>query len=279
MTQNQIRYAEHLENQRHNKVSEAHEHYDVFSNKRKSADAAVRTAASKEEANRINWFATKEQQRSNLAREEETFRSNRAKELETSRSNLEREKISAVANEINRQHFVNQDEATFRRLDTEWNQLENQRNLTAEQVRHNYALEGLTEMQHKETARANLANENISKSNIGLGYSQLAEASRTHRVNEGISARAQASTQKLQEEQGRAVISQAMSASRQAGAAETSASARVVESGAAVRQADVAELNATTNRKNATSNRITAISGAVRTGSEVASQIGKLLLR
>lgn len=279
MTQNQIRYAEHLEQSRHNRVAEKHEHYDVYENKRITAESAARGAEAKQEANRVNWFSAQEQQRAHLAQEAETRRSNIARESETLRSNLAKETQNAVANEISRQHYVNQDEATFRRLDTEWNQLENQRNLTAETIKHNRAVESLTAAQQAETRRANMANESIAKSNIGLGYSQLAEASRTHRANEQISSASQQATQRLQEAQGRAVISQALSASKQASAAETRASASVVQAGSSVRQSEAAQSQAESARRNATSNRINAISGAVRTGSEVASSIMKLLMR
>lgn len=278
MTQNQIRYAEHLETSRHNKVSERHEHFDVYNNKRKTAEANLRTAAAHEKSNVINWFSAQEQKRANLAKEEETSRANRAKELETNRSNLAKEQLSAVANEISRQHYVNQDEATFRRVDTEWNQLENQRNQTSESIRHNKALEELTSLAQSETHRANLANESIARSNVGLGYANLAEASRTHRVNEDINTRSQRATQRLQEAQGKATISQALSASKQASAAVTRASAAVSQAGASIRQAEAAESQARSSARKATSDRITAISQAIDTGTKVASELRKLLM-
>lgn len=82
MTQNQIAYQAHLENQRANKARETETHRSNIANER--------------ETNRSNLAKEAETNRSNIARETETNRSNVAKETETNRSNLANEMLKAT---------------------------------------------------------------------------------------------------------------------------------------------------------------------------------------
>ena len=82
MTQNQIAYQAHLENQRANKAREAETHRSNIANET--------------ETRRSNLARETETYRSNVARETETNRSNLAKETETNRSNLANEMLKAT---------------------------------------------------------------------------------------------------------------------------------------------------------------------------------------
>lgn len=82
MTQNQIAYQAHLENQRANKARETETHRSNIANE--------------EETKRSNIAREAETNRSNVAREIETNRSNLAKETETNRSNLANEMLKAT---------------------------------------------------------------------------------------------------------------------------------------------------------------------------------------
>lgn len=82
MTQNQIAYQAHLENQRANKARETETHRSNIANET--------------ETKRSNLAKEAETNRSNVAKEIETNRSNVARETETNRSNLANEMLKAT---------------------------------------------------------------------------------------------------------------------------------------------------------------------------------------
>lgn len=124
---------------------------------------------------------------------EETKRSNRANERETNRSNVAREV------ETNRHNVITEQETERHNRATEL--------LSASQVqeaqRHNMAVELQTDRAQAETERANLERENNARNqvalgyaNVGLGYSQLAEAARHNRESENLNLLSLAETQR-----------------------------------------------------------------------------------
>nr|DAG68973.1 MAG TPA: hypothetical protein [Picobirnaviridae sp.] len=167
MTRNQIEYNRLLETQRANRASEeltrTRDERSYALGQAQLAEAGRHNL--QDEA--IRRSSLDESVRSNRAREDETARSNRARELEMSRSNR------AAEAEAYRSNVARETEL-------------NRANLASEsQRRAELALD--TEIrrgQLAESQRHNRASENISWSNVSLGYSQLAEQSRANRQRE-----------------------------------------------------------------------------------------------
>jgi len=109
--------------------------------------------AVEEETKRANVAREVETVRHNLASEQETFRSNQARELETHRANV------AYEIETHRSNLAHE-------LETN---------------RHNIATE-------YETARHNKEQESIGRSQVSLGYAQLAESIRHNKATEAQTA-------------------------------------------------------------------------------------------
>lgn len=162
MTANQINYAKHREDVRHNRVSEIHEHRKIGISER----AQTETERHNREGETINWFQSREAARHNVVSESqfsdqlaETRRANQAREYETHRSNVAQE------SEARRSHLAN--EAL-------------QGSSLAESIRHNRIGE-------TETARHNLASESYNLSQLTQRRRELEESARHNREQERIS--------------------------------------------------------------------------------------------
>lgn len=176
MTANQIRYGEHLETKRHNRVSEVHEHGRVLAEQEK-ARAATTTAETgrsvlaesirhNQETERQNWWNIQnqrvEEQRHNRETEGVQWYNAGVDERYKSRTAAVQERNAAV-NE--RQASVGERQASV----AERNARTNERNVQlgysqlAESIRHNSTMEVETATHNRnveaETNRSNLATE------------------------------------------------------------------------------------------------------------------------
>lgn len=140
--------------------------------------------------NQIEYWRYKEEQRSNLAKEKEQNRTNVANE------ELTRQRDSNV-------YYLGQ-------VNAQENQRHN-RAVESETARSNLAREGETARANRmgerisilnleEKKRSNLASEAIARSNIGLGYSQLAESSRHNLAMETEQGRANRAQEQLKQQ-------------------------------------------------------------------------------
>lgn len=275
MTANQIAYAKHREEARHNRVSEAHEHRDVSSREQTAAanywQAATASARATEEA------------RHNKAVENQTAWFNRAQIGEQERANREKEQISwysATSEDAYRRSTatsqMRQASVAERNATTQWMQLGN------EEMKARASLLQAQASHRQAKVREDELSETIAQNAryLGLQYSQLAEAQRHNLASEGITSSYNAGT--LAEsfrhnvESEKVAQSQAISASRQAAAASQNAytasrNASVNERGATSREEEVEVA-----KRNATSNRINAVANAVRSGSQAIGSLSAL---
>lgn len=100
MTTDQVEYAKHLEQSRHNQVGEKE---TARSNLAQEEETAKHNRNTEAETVRSNLANEKERHRSNKANEKETKRANKAKENEQNRSNLANEAIAKENQEVNKQ--------------------------------------------------------------------------------------------------------------------------------------------------------------------------------
>lgn len=129
-----------------------------------------------QETKRSNSAKETETNRANVAREGETHRANVANETETNRSNVAREK------ETNRHNLATEGIDLGKLEETKRHNVSTE----GETKRHNVATESIDMGKLGETIRHNQAAESLSQAQIGLGYSQLAEAIRSNKRNEQI---------------------------------------------------------------------------------------------
>lgn len=122
--------------------------------------------------NQLAYWQLEEAKRSNRANEQETNRSNIARETETNRHNV-------VSEQETERHNRAMETFNLKQLD--------------EQMRANQAHETAVARQQTEVERANLVRENQNQQSINLGwgqlalgYSQLSETIRNHKMNEDI---------------------------------------------------------------------------------------------
>lgn len=113
---------------------------------------------------------------------------------ETRRHNLASENLQAQTIDLGRSQLGETSRHNLATESIQSGQLEVSQGQLRELGRHNLAQEVLQQQKQEEDKRAHMASEAIGRSQVGaqyaqinLGYSQLAEAERTHRVNEGIS--------------------------------------------------------------------------------------------
>lgn len=140
MTQNQIAFAQYLENARHNMAGEEDTDYA-------NAEISRHNLATETETARNNRVISKETTRHNKAFEKETRRSNKAREKENTRSNKAREKENTRHNKAT--------------------ELYNNQNLD-ETRRHNYQTEqqARDDMNQRDTASQRSANATIQSAQI-----------------------------------------------------------------------------------------------------------------
>lgn len=185
MTANQIAYAKLREDSRHNRESEKAGHLSA-----RAAWSQARTAgarASEEgrhnlETERVNWWTAQEGARHN--RQQESISSFSAQSQ--ARYN------SAQAQSLMRNALVNERNADMRGFELQETMRHNSW-YEAEQNRHNAALEELERSRQDEIKRSNMAQEDIGRSNIslgyanvGLGYSRLGEETRSNKAAESL---------------------------------------------------------------------------------------------
>lgn len=122
--------------------------------------------------NQISYWDLKERERSNKANEKETHRSNKAREQETNRHNV-------VTEQETERHNRAMEGLTLAQV--------------TEQQRHNMQTELQASNELAERQRSNLANEEIGRlnvavgfANVALGYSRLAEETRHNQANESL---------------------------------------------------------------------------------------------
>lgn len=229
MTSNQIAFSKAVEDARHNRVSERHEHYDTRS-RRMQAEASLTQAETGRQQLGINWWTAQETQRANKAKEAETYRHNYQDEQLKMYSYM----TAASAAQDQARAALRQAGAAERTATIRESEL-------AEALRRNQVLEGFTQKEIAETVRRNKAQESISRAQVG-------ETSRANKVREALEQQSLIEQVRHNKEGEKVATSQAFSASKQASAAETRASASVVSAGAASRQADTAQYRAETDR-------------------------------
>lgn len=118
MTQNQINYAKHIEQQRHNLANETQDAANL-------AETARSNQVREKETHRANRVGERETKRSNKAREKETRRHNKATELnanqtltEQNRHNLADEGIRRDTNVETNRHNLATESLTNKQIDT-----------------------------------------------------------------------------------------------------------------------------------------------------------------
>lgn len=206
MTSNQIAYNQHLETQRHNRVSEIHEHQDVRS-RRMSAQASVsqaetarmrqieeaRANAAKEQ---INWFDSYENQRHNIASErQQKYQTDTVSRDTRYKIDTERQ-LKEVDQQLKRvDQGIEQHKADSQRISSLASELSsraqimnastNAQNLL-EVIRHNQSVEA-------ETRRSNMNNELInslrSAETTRHNVSMELEAQNSRRTNTSLKNR------------------------------------------------------------------------------------------
>lgn len=230
MTANQIAYAKHLEESRHNRVSERHEHQDVHTRRQQAQTgwySARETARHNAEQERVNWWSAQEVGRHNLADERtKQFSANALRDFQLNQS----EALLRQAGAAERQGDVAYE-----------NMLVNRRNAATSEAN--------TKLRSDELAASIAANNQ----KIALGYSELGELKRhqqeTEYVNRGNTLFTLAEMTRHNQAQ------EAISSQSNAISAENAATNR--------RNATVNERNATTNEQNAETEKYKAKSGRI----------------
>lgn len=162
MTQNQVAFAQYLEDARHNLAGE--EDTDYYNTEISRHNLATETETARnnrvisKETTRHDKAVEKENKRSNKARERETKRSNKAREKENTRSNKAREKENTRSNKAREKENIRHDKAT---------ELNNAQNLD-ETRRHNYKTEqqARDDMNQRDIASQRSANATVQSAQI-----------------------------------------------------------------------------------------------------------------
>lgn len=205
MTANQIAYSKHLEEARHNRVSERHEHYDTRS-RRMQAEAAgsqAQTAAYRADTERqqlgVNWWLAQEQQRAAMAKESETYRHNYQQEQ------IDMYKSMTAASAAQDQARAALQQAAVARTNATTRQ-----NELAESIRHSSVLEGQSQSQLIEQVRRNKASEAIN-------YAQIGESRRASRAQEALTSQRISEETRHNLESEKVATSKAMTDSKRVG--------------------------------------------------------------
>lgn len=307
MTANQINYAKHREEKRHNVISEAQKERDLaigeknavtsFFNAETSRLGQQETARANREKEAINWFQSRETARHNQAQEQyntdylyEVSRHNQASE-ELGQSQLSE---SIRHNSISEQ-LTSQQQAELAR-----------HNLASEEETHrtNVRRENTEQQRVASSSYSSVISADAAKLNAETRVRELAESERHNRSQEAInyaqvSQSARQASAALQQAANSAyanvIRNNELAASIQRyGAAqeETNRHNLVVESQEASRiqnerksvaikhgELNVAQRHATVAERNATSNRMQAWSSIVNAGANAVSGIARSIIR
>lgn len=140
--------------------------------------------------NQIDYWRLEEDKRHNRATERETNRANVEREVEQARTNLANEGIKATANMINSRHYQNQDALTRdanaikRESNVLTRQIESERQeLTKSQILTNAEIAREQMLSNQRVAQTSAG---VGYAQVGLGYSQLSEQTRSALANESI---------------------------------------------------------------------------------------------
>lgn len=199
MTKNQIEYLKHKETQRSNLVGEQLTRERDAANRQLGFATLGETQRHNRETESYNYAVLGENQRHNLAQEAhnsavlgETKRSNLAKEQETNRHNLAQESIGldqlqisrdSLAESVRHAKVSEQEMERSNRAREDETRRANQARET-ELNRSNLAGEAQRRAELAETSKYHSQSIGLGYANVNLGYSQLAEAERSHRANE-----------------------------------------------------------------------------------------------
>lgn len=249
MTANQIAYAKHLEESRHNRVSEVHEHQDVQTRKFVA---------------NTGWYSAKEQARHNMEQERVNWWDTKTRNAENERHNREDERTKLFSANALRDFQINQSEALLRQAATS----ERQAQVAEENARTNARNAATRENELAASIRA------VNK-NVGLGYSQLQETSRHAKAQEYIdTGKALFGTaETIRHNMASESVAQRNSDINQQQVDVAKRNASVNERNAASREEEVQ-----TGKYNAKSQRITAVSGAAANTANAISR-GMVALR
>lgn len=249
MTANQIAYNRHIEERRHNRVSERHEHYDTRS-RRMQAEAASSQAATAEKQVGVNWWLAQESKRASLAKEAETYRHNYQTE------ELDRYKSMTAAAAAQDQARAALQQASTARVNAVTRQSE-----LAETIRRNSAAIAQAQSELSESKRRNLAQEAISRSSV-------AETTRSNLAAEALKGLQLEEQTRHNIEQEKVATSGALTASRQASVAEQNAATNIY-------QANIAQQRADAEDKRVRNDTVRTVIGGVESGVGVAKDIVK----
>lgn len=185
LTTQQVAYAKVLEERRHNREAERLTGQANQINQQQADTASrgqVEQGRHNVETERTNWWSAQETQRHNVQQEMlNAFQAQSTARLQ-----------SAQAEGVLRQAGVAERQATVSERNAELRANELAESIRHNQVyemesqRHNQYQESIWTRQQNEAERANRASEGISRSQVGLGYAQLAESSRSNRVGEAL---------------------------------------------------------------------------------------------
>lgn len=278
MTANQINYAKHKEEVRHNLISERHEHQDVQT-RRQQARTAQFTAQENQRHNQeqeaINWWSNRETQRHNQEQEATNWFNVRTVTGETERHNRQTELLQQQ----------NQESEMAYRRDSAWAQMiqasatgrANEIAAKQAQIQENRAE---SERMNAETNRMNAttrqnelaASISAVRQNVGLGYAQISETTRHNQAqeaetsthNRNVEHETQTNNWLLRvEDQRHNLATESVAQQNATSAASQAASAK--------KQADAAS-------RNATSNRIVAVAKGFDTALNVARSAGQAVI-
>lgn len=191
MTANQIAYAKHLEERRHNRVSERHEHRDVESRSLTAAanwwqaSTASKRAVEEGRHNRAeeerNWWL-------NRAATAETQRHNEAQEYlqgiqaaETRRHNESQEGVAWFSANALRNYQLNQSEALLRQAAVAERNADSQTRIAAsnEQQARAALLNAMTNQRNADTRLSELAASiGMNSARVAADYASIAESQR-----------------------------------------------------------------------------------------------------
>lgn len=199
MTANQIAFARHKEESRHNRVSERHEHRSIEQQGARYAEEARHN----QETERVNWWSAQEQGRHNQATEATAqFSANALRDFQINQSEA----------------LLRQAGVAERRADIDYADLANKYRTSVANARN-----AATNERNAATREAELRQSIVAtNASIGLGYSQLAEQTRAAQAREAENYRSNVANL---EELSRHNVATEEIGSTQAGAAETQAAA------------------------------------------------------
>lgn len=271
MTANQIAYSKHLEEARHNRVSERHEHYDTRTRRMTAitgAKSLEETQRHNTETERLNWWTATESQRHNQEVERQNWWNMQTTAAENRRHNTVTEAQRSLEIENDSQYKRDtawaqqmQASAAMRRAETAQYDAETSR-MNAETNSRN------------ATTRENELAASISavRQNVGVQYANIAEQRRHSQAVESETAQHNRTSEMLGVDQMWRTTeetvrhNQAMEKTNQYNA-ETNrmnADSSRIQAAAASQNASTNSKRVSVEARNATSNRINALSNLAR---------------